>query len=263
MSCPRRAVVGQWTRRSDSPCAYSRTEWKSKPAGRRSSRRRPSLPRRPASLKSARARRGAGRRRAPRRPRRRELDRLEAEVVAERERRLGDRVPAARQPAEVERGRRVRVRGPRSRHSNGPSRPSGAAHDDRGGRDARGARGVDAGAARDRPRSPAPARGSERDGRRPANEPGPDARGDARRASSPTPATPSGREPKRQGRGGDAAAPSRSAPPRASCRYRRPLEGLPDDVRAGDTRRARLRRDDQPVLEHGHGDRLRRPRAAT
>ena len=50
ISCPRRALVGQCTRRSDSPCSYSRTEWKSKPADRRSRSRRPSPPARPASL---------------------------------------------------------------------------------------------------------------------------------------------------------------------------------------------------------------------
>ena len=31
MSCPRRALVGQCTRRSDSPCSYARTEWKLEP----------------------------------------------------------------------------------------------------------------------------------------------------------------------------------------------------------------------------------------
>jgi hypothetical protein len=41
ISRPRRAVVRQCTMRSDSPCSYSRTEWRSKPDGRRSSSRRP------------------------------------------------------------------------------------------------------------------------------------------------------------------------------------------------------------------------------
>ena len=52
ISCPRLAVDGQWTRRSDSPCSYSRTLWRSKPVGRRMSRRRPSGVRAPASEKS-------------------------------------------------------------------------------------------------------------------------------------------------------------------------------------------------------------------
>ncbi len=48
---PRRAVVGQCTFRSDSPCSYSRTEWRSKPVGRRRSSRRPSWAWAPASEK--------------------------------------------------------------------------------------------------------------------------------------------------------------------------------------------------------------------
>ena len=49
---PRFAVVGQWTRRSDSPCTYSRTLWRSKPLGRRMRSRRPSCTREPVSEKS-------------------------------------------------------------------------------------------------------------------------------------------------------------------------------------------------------------------
>ena len=52
ISWPRRAVVFQCTFRSDSPCSYSRTEWRSKPEGRRSSSRRPSCAWAPLSEKS-------------------------------------------------------------------------------------------------------------------------------------------------------------------------------------------------------------------
>ena len=52
ISWPRRAVVRQCTFRSDSPCSYSRTEWRSNPDGRRSSSRRPSWACAPLSEKS-------------------------------------------------------------------------------------------------------------------------------------------------------------------------------------------------------------------
>ena len=93
MSCPRRALVGQCTRRSDSPCSYSRTEWKSKPAARRRRTRRPSPAARPASEKrpSSAVRRGrtttvAGSHSTARR------DRDEAEEIAEDDSRIGELV---------------------------------------------------------------------------------------------------------------------------------------------------------------------------
>ena len=65
ISSPRRAVEGQWTRRSDSPCSCSRTLCSSKPVGRRMISCRPPGVRPPdVREESSRARRGADRRAA-------------------------------------------------------------------------------------------------------------------------------------------------------------------------------------------------------
>ena len=100
ISWPRRAVVFQCTFRSDSPCSYSRTEWRSKPDGRRSSSRRPSCAWAPLSEKS---RSSVDEPRVDEeRPARVELDvhAREPERVVDGRARLLDDVAAARHPFE-------------------------------------------------------------------------------------------------------------------------------------------------------------------
>ena len=126
MSCPRRALVGQCTRRSDSPCSYSRTEWKSNPAARRRSslgdRRRQRCPRRRRGRRARRA--GAGRRASPASHETGGLTDDEAEEIADHDLCCVDR-DRSRAAAARDRSRPPRRRPwPRRREHRVPRRPT-------------------------------------------------------------------------------------------------------------------------------------------
>ena len=125
MSCPRRALVGQWTRRSDSPCSCSRTEWKSKPC-RAPKEQPPPVSASPPGVAEETVELDEPRphddRRGIARDRRRHRD--EAEQVAERDLRIGDPEDASRQPVEVEFAARHAACRAFSRQLRVPSRPS-------------------------------------------------------------------------------------------------------------------------------------------